>query len=228
MSDSSAIVMGNVDQSLFQQKASINAFVPVSGGTVTIPDKVGDQIVVIKPAADLATLTIAWPSNPYDGQVIRILCTKNISDLLHTGGTLNRSVPYIPATGDMTFVYDASSSTFMSSGITLSTVVSLPFTVSTTGGSGNAAFYPTNTGLVDGTALFSSIQDVTAKPDIADPNIGLAKAVVSNGNKTITINVQKQTFNIVTVLATNVLGSLTLGAAPNGVSLTVYVHGILA
>lgn len=207
---------------------TITRVTPSSGDTVTIPDGVGDVTLVVAPAADLATMTLAWPSAPFNGQVIRILFTKAITALSHSGGSLNRSIPAVPISGDMTFVYDAGGSTYMCSGVTLSPIVSLAFTASTAGGAGNAVFYATDSGLVGGTALFSSIQDVTTKFDVAEPNIAAAKAVVSNGNKTVTINCQKQAFNGITLLSTNILGSVTVGNAPNSVALTVLIHGILA
>lgn len=211
-----------------QQKTTITRVVPTTGQTVTIPNTLGDQVIVIAPATDLAALTIAWPTTPYDGQAIRILCTKNVTAVSHSGGTLNRSVASIPATGDMNFVYDLGGTTYMCDGVTLSTIVSLPFTATTASGAGNAVFFPTSDGTSTGTALFSSFQDINVKIQSADPNIAIALPVVSNSNKTITINVQKQTFNIISLLSTNLLGSATLGNAPNGVVLTVLIHGVLA
>lgn len=211
-----------------QKKTIISRFTPTTGQTVTIPDSTGDVVVVIAPATDLAALTLAWPSTPFDGQNIRILCTKNVTALSHSGGTLNRSVASMPAIGDMNFIYDAGGSCYMCDGVTLSAIVSLPFSAVTAGGAGNAVFYATDSGLVGGNALFASIQDITAKLDVADPNVAMAKAVVSNSNKTITINCQKQVFNVITLLSTNILGSASIGNAPNSVALTVLIHGILA
>lgn len=211
-----------------QRKATLTRVIPTTGQTVTIPDCDGDQIIIIAPATDLATLTIALPATPVDGQQIRILSTKNIAAVTHSGGALNRSISSMQASGDMNFVYDASGTTYMSDGATISQVISLPFSVLTAGGAGNAVFYPTSDGTVSGTALFASIQDINARLNVADPNVAVALPVVSNSNKTVTINCQKQTFNVISLLSTNLLGSATLGNAPNSVALTVLIHGILA
>lgn len=208
-----------------QQKTLISRFIPTSGSTVTIPDNVGDIVVVIAPATDLAALTLAWPSTPYDGQSVRIVSTKNITTITHTGASLNRSIPTILATGDMNFVYDAGGSTYMCDGVsTLSQVVTLPFTATTAGGAGNAVFFPTDTGLVGGNALFASIQRVQPLFDVADPLNAFAKPVISNANKTITTNCQK--LNTVTLLST-LLTLSTTSNSPNGVVLSFLVSGIL-
>ncbi len=155
---------------------------------MTIPDSPSEQVIIIAPSTDLANLTIAWPPTPYDGQVIRVLSTKNITTLGHTGGNTNRAVNTIMASGDMSFVYDSVGATFMCTGATISSnVVSLAFTVSTSGGAGNAVFFATDNGLVGGNALFVSIQSIQPLFDIGDPTTAFSKAVVSNGNKTITI-----------------------------------------
>lgn len=227
MSDS-AFTIALQDVSGLQIKTTTTALSPTTGQTITLPDTLGDQVIIIAPATDLALLTIAWPITPYNGQNIRIVCTKNITSLLHTGGSLNRSISSCQSGADMNFIYDLARTTYMCDGVTLSQVVSLPYTASTAGGAGNAVFYPTNDGTSTGTALFASIQDITSKFDVADPNAAAAKAVISNSNKTITINCQKQTFNVITLLSTNILGSASLGVAPNGVALTVLIHGVLA
>lgn len=102
------------------------------------------------------------------------------------------------------------------------------FTATVAGGAGDAVFYATDTGLVGGTALFSSILAINARFDSGNPNLGNDKPVVSNGNKTVTIACKQQTFSGVTVLGINVLGSNTVGVAPNGTALTITVTGILA
>lgn len=212
----------------FQGKTAISRFVPTTGGTVTIPNTLGDSVVIIAPATDIATLTIVWPTTPFNGQNIRILSTANIAAITHSGGSLNRSVVSLPASGDMNFVYDLGGLTYMCDGVTLSPVVSLPYSAVTASGAGNAVFFSTDSGLVGGNAIFVTIQHIQASLDVADPNVAFGKPVVSNSNKTVTTNVQKQTFNGITLLSTNIIGSNTIAAAPNGVALTFLVHGILA
>lgn len=203
-------------------------FTPSNGDTVTIPDSPSDITnIIIAPATDIATLTIAFPSTPFDGQQIRILTTKNITALTWSGGVTNRSMNSAIAAGDAKFVYDATASTYMSDGMRSSSDVALAFTASVAGGAGNAVFYATSNGLVGGTALFSSITQVQPMFDVADPLKAFSKPVVSNGNKTITTNCKISNQNIVTILTINVIGSTTLINAPDGTALTFMVHGNL-
>ena len=62
--------------------------VPVSGGTVTLYNRVGAQRAVIAPAGTLAALTIALPANPIDGEWIALTITQIITTLTQTNGTL--------------------------------------------------------------------------------------------------------------------------------------------
>lgn len=226
--DSSDRTSLNTLPTTYQRRATVSRFIPTTGQTVTIPDTLGDQIIIIAPATDLSAMTIAWPVTPVNGQQIRILSTKNIASISHSGGSLNRSISSCQSGADMNFIYDLAATVYMCDGVTLSQVVSLPFSATTASGAGNAVFFATDSGLVGGTALFASIQSIQAVVDVADPNVAIAKPVVSNSNKTITINCQKQTFNGVTVLGISVLGSNTVANAPNGVVLSVLIHGILA
>lgn len=212
-----------------QRACTILRVTPTSGQTVTIPtNALGDVVVIVAPATDLATLTLAWPPSPLDGQNFRILFTKTITALYHTGGSLNRSAPTAPATGDMSYMYDSSGATFMCTSMTQSTTVALPFTASTAGGAGNAVFYATDSGLVGGNALFSSIQYIQPMFTVANPNDAFSLPVVSNANKTITTNCQRQTFTGVTILGINAVGTNIVGNAPNGVALSFLVRGVLA
>lgn len=212
----------------YQFQTQVYRFAPTTGSTVTIPDSPSDVTIIISPATDLASLTLAWSATPFDGQCVRVLCTKNITTLNHTGGSLNRSVNSMTASGDMNFVWDAGGSTWMSDGVTNAMFTSLVFTATVSGGAGNAVFYPTSDLTSTGTALFSSIQNVNPRFDSGDPNFGNAKPVISNVNKTVTINCKYQTFTGVVVLGISVLGASVVGNAPNGTVLTVVVTGILA
>lgn len=191
-----------------------------------MPNTSGDMILVLAPSTDLASLSLVWPATPYDGQVIRILSTKNIALLTHSGGSLNRSVASLPATGDVTFVYDSGGSTYMCSGVTLSTVVSLSFTGTIAGGAGDCVVYATDSGLVGGTPIFASIRNVQPSFDVADPLKAYAKPVVSG--VTVTTNCKISQQNLVTILGISVVGSTTLANAANGTALTLLIHGVLA
>lgn len=205
----------------------ITRFIPTTGQTITIPDCLSDQIIIIAPATDLAALTIAWPATPYNGQCIRIVCTKNITVVTHTNGTLNRSVGSIIATGDMNFIYDLAATTYMCDGLTVSPVISLAFTATVAGGAGNCVFYATADGTSTGIALFSNIQSIQPSFDVADPLKAFSKPVISNSNKTITTLCQISQQNLVTILGISVIGSTSLVAAPNATALTFLVHGTL-
>lgn len=213
------------DISARQIKTSITRFTPTTGQTITIPNTLGDQIIIIAPATDIAALTIAWSSTPYAGQCIRILSTKNITALTHSGGTLNRSVNSFQSCCDANFIWDATGSTWMCDGMTISPAVSLPFTGTVT--NGDCIFYPTDSGLVGGNALFSSIQYITSIFDVADPLKAFSKPVVSNSNKTVTVNCKISVQNLVTILGISVIGSTTLTSAPNGTALSFLIYGTL-
>lgn len=98
------------------------------------------------------------------------------------------------------------------------------FTISTAGGGGNAVFYATDDATSTGIKLFNSIIGIQPLFDVADPSLAFSKPVVSNSGRTITINCKKTTS--VNLLATDLL-TTTIGNAPNGVSLTVLITGIL-
>lgn len=207
----------------------IRRYIPTTGSTVTLEDFDDEMIVIVAPAGNLAALTFAWPPNPQNSQKITFLFTKNIAAITHSGATLNSPLSSMVAGGSAQYIYDLGGVAYMSNGIqSAGSIVSLPFTASVAGGAGDCIFYPTDSGLVGGVALFSSIQTVQPLFDVADPNFAYAKPVVSNANKTVTTNCKKQTFNVVTLLSTNILGSATLGVAPNGTALSFLVHGVLA
>lgn len=128
----------------------------------------------------------------------------------------------------MNFVYDLGGTTYMSNGLTTSITVSLPFTGTVAGGAGNCVIYATDSGLVGGNALFSSIQSVVPAFDVADPLKAFSKAVVSNANKTVTINCKSSQQNLVTILGISVIGSTTLINAADSTALTFLIHGVLA
>lgn len=212
----------------YQFVPQIHRFVPSSGDTVTIPNCPSDMVVIIAPPADIASLTIQWPSTPYNGQVIRILSTKNIASVTSSGATLNRSVPSFMATGDATYIYDSAGSTYMCGGMSATSTASLAFSATVAGGSGNAVFYPTSNGLSGGTPLFASIQVVQPLINVPDPYKAFGLPSVSPDMKTVTTNVKINSASLVQILGINVISGFTLNNAPDGTALSFLVHGLLA
>lgn len=94
------------------------------------------------------------------------------------------------------------------------------YSVTTT--SGSKVIYLTDNGLIGGNPLFSTVDYVHIDFVSNDPNFG--KSYILSG-VTLTISAVKQTFTGITLLATNILGSVTIPAAANGTALTVLVQG---
>lgn len=93
------------------------------------------------------------------------------------------------------------------------------------GGLGIATVYLTDNGLITGKALYKSIKFVHANFVSNDPNLGRSLSL-SGDLKTLTITAVKQTFTGIVILTSiNVLGSVTLGPAPDGTTLNVLVQG---
>lgn len=89
--------------------------------------------------------------------------------------------------------------------------------------SGTVVFYMTNGGLVGGTGLCTaSPQNVTIF--VNDPsNIYGSSYAVINSNKTLTVTVNQRNFAGITVVGIPVLGSTSIGSAPNGTPVQVSV-----
>lgn len=90
--------------------------------------------------------------------------------------------------------------------------------------SGISTIYLTIDGTSTGNPLFTSIDYIHIDFITNDPNLGKSFAL-TNSNKTLTITAVKQAFSGVSVLGINVLGSVTIPAAPNGTALKVLVQG---
>lgn len=97
------------------------------------------------------------------------------------------------------------------------------YSITTTGGT--KVIYLTDNGLVGGNPLFSSIDYIHLDYINNDPNFG--KSYTLSG-VTLTITAVKQAFTGVTLLSTNILGSVAINAAANGTALTVLVQGTAA
>lgn len=92
--------------------------------------------------------------------------------------------------------------------------------------SGSVVFYVTSDRTSTGTAICSSLRNGTVDAAIIDSTGATARGdSVITSNKTITVPITKQSFAGVTLLGINVLGSSTMPAAPNGVTVRLYVVG---
>lgn len=97
------------------------------------------------------------------------------------------------------------------------------YSITTTGGT--KVIYLTDSGLIGGNPLFSSIDYIHIDHVNNDPNFGKSYTLVG---VTLTITAVKQAFTGITLLSTNILGSVAINAAVNGTALTVLVQGIAA
>lgn len=82
-------------------------FVPTTGGTVTVAN-MDQQIipVIIDPAGTLATLTVALPANPYDGQIV-IVCSSQIITALTMTGTIIGAITSMAVGSFAHYVYNS-------------------------------------------------------------------------------------------------------------------------
>lgn len=94
---------------------------------------------------------------------------------------------------------------------------------------GNITFYVTSNSLSGGTAICS-----TLFPDSISTNFIDSSGVYAQGsptvtsNKTVVIPFTKQGFSGVTLLSTNILGSVAMNAIPDGVTVKTRIVGIAA
>lgn len=83
--------------------------IPLTGGSVTIADHIGTEI--LNPAGTIATLTVTLPANPKDGQICRITSSQTVTALTlnaSAGKTYSGTVTTITADAPLAFQYQAS------------------------------------------------------------------------------------------------------------------------
>lgn len=103
----------------------------------------------------------------------------------------------------------------------------LDWTDSTTTSSGQAIFYITSDRTSSGTAMATNLYADSIQVNYID-NSGVYATgvpVISTDKKSITIPINKQSFTGVTLLSTNILGSVAQIAIPNGVTVKMQVLG---
>lgn len=112
---------------------------------------------------------------------------------------------------------------------TASTGDIIEWIVTGTTSGGNITFYVTSNSLSGGTAICS-----TLFPDSISTNFIDSSGIYAQGsptvtsNKTIVIPFTKQGFNGVTLLSTNILGSVVMNAIPDSVTVKTRIVGIAA
>lgn len=84
-----------------------NVQAPTTGGTITLTNGWGFQLLVVNPAGTLAALTLALPSTPIDGEILQITFTQAITALTVSGGTLLGMPASVAAGFGSTWKYNA-------------------------------------------------------------------------------------------------------------------------
>lgn len=94
--------------------------------------------------------------------------------------------------------------------------------------SGNAVFYVTSDHTGTGTALCSTIFQSGADATTVDPTASYPRGVatISGDFKSVTIPFNKQVFSGIVLLSTNILGSVTFSATPNGTVVNATIIGL--
>jgi hypothetical protein len=82
-------------------------FTPTTGATVTIANADFDIRVILNPAGTLATLTVAMPSSPKDGQRVEVASSQIVTALTMSVGTINGALTTLGVNGFGAWVYDA-------------------------------------------------------------------------------------------------------------------------
>lgn len=94
---------------------------------------------------------------------------------------------------------------------------------------GNITFYVTSNSLTGGTAICSTLFADSISTNFIDSSGVYAQGSPTvTSNKTVVIPFTKQGFNGVTLLSTNLLGSVAMNAIPDGVTVKTRIVGIAA
>ena len=88
--------------------ASIQLETPASGDTIFVSDQT--DMLIINPAAGLATLTVTLPSGTAidQGQIVTIASSQNIAVLTLNGGTINGAVASLASNDFAQYIYELS------------------------------------------------------------------------------------------------------------------------
>lgn len=89
-----------------------NVFAPSTGGTVTLTQS-RHQYCLLNPAGAILACTVALPSSPNDGDIVRIGSNKTVTTLTMTsGGTIQLSLSTIALGGFGAWIYDSGTTTW--------------------------------------------------------------------------------------------------------------------
>lgn len=140
----------------------------------------------------------------------------NAKFTLPSGGTIGQ---FIDGTGALQSL-PATAVTYIN-GVVQPALKHLMFSGTTT--SGSVTFYMTNGGTSGGAALCPTAA-YNPGAYVNDPSNIYGSTVTTNiAAKTLTVSVNQRNFSGVTVVGINVLGSTSLGSAPNGTTVTAWV-----
>lgn len=195
-------------------QSRVQKVTPTTGQTVTVNDSLGNILLLIQPISGLASLVIALPSTPVEGQLLLIFASQNVTTLSFTGGSMDRVANYINQNQVLTYAWDSVNLVWMLYQ-DVNSSVKTPLTYDITLTSGSFIKYLTTDGTSTGAPLFTTFKSafvVTNDDGFNDS----AKVVMSNSNKTATITAKRLTFTGVTVVGIAVLGSTSMVAVPNG------------
>jgi len=99
----------------FQNKKNKNDVqAPTAGATVN--PVAGTDVLILRPAGALATLTVNVPSSPFNGQEITVVSTQTITTLTMGGGTIIGAPTTLAAGGYAAFVFNGANSEWCRAG----------------------------------------------------------------------------------------------------------------
>ncbi len=97
----------------YVDRATYTYNVPVTGFSITITN--GVQYLILDPAGNLASGTVTLPSAPADGQLIVIVCQKNVSGFTTTpnaGQSIVNAITSLSGGIGVSYMYRASNTTW--------------------------------------------------------------------------------------------------------------------
>jgi len=208
-------------------------FQPLNKTTVGLPN-VDNTSDINKPVSTAQATAINTKSNIGHGHVIEDV-TNLQNQLNNREPVINEGLPGQYFDGTKTFVnlnktavyiYDQGVKITAGTPQTGDTIIWHDM-VTTSGG--NATFYVTSDRTNSGTAICSSLQNGTVDAAIIDSTGATARGdSVVTSNKQIVVPITKQSFTGLVVLGLNVLGAASMPAAPNGITVKLYVTGVKA
>lgn len=213
----------------------IQVVTPTTGQTIALLNSDANNILIVTPATTLATLTIALPTTPHDGQNCLVFFSKPITALSLSGGTLSGMVSPLFAFDGLSVTYDATNTQWLRN---KSFVMpywyknalkdgAFPRSTSATSTSGVFTFNLTDDDTSTGTALYGEVYQESLSWFINDATnqYSLGGYTLSANKKVLSISVNRLTFTGVTVLGISVLGSNSNTAVPNGTVMGIQIWG---